>query len=218
MKVTDPPKFQGKAPKSLTDHFDATEKWLVANRVVEGLGISITDADGGGKQINANGSGTGAAGSPQGFWTIIQSSPGKVKVGPNHPLRLTQTMNDLAMITNIDSEFTPGTNKVLFIEIDYPGPTFTLKMDDRWSTYPLSYQDDGGTPPSITKGYYLIGYCAETDDTVAATLPGPTITLTDKSQIKVAQTCFAPLLMQFMNTGTGFVIQYPDPPSAPGPS
>ncbi len=84
MTVTDPPKLDMVVPKPLRAWIDALLLWLIANRVIEGLNVQITDASGGGKQISALGGSGGLLSPPQKFpfqlLVVVVSSVQKIRV------------------------------------------------------------------------------------------------------------------------------------------
>lgn len=79
---TDPPKLNHAAPGWFHDAWESLRDWLKAHRVVQGPGILISDAPGGGLLIQAKGSGgrAGGGGGPINFELIDASSGGAPRI------------------------------------------------------------------------------------------------------------------------------------------
>lgn len=161
-----------------------------------------------------------------GPWGLIAGTVGKVKVVKNHPLRLSQNLNDVADIIGIDNSFAPAIGKIFYLQLDYDTDYFitavTLLMDNPWDEYPVPYTTTGdGTTDSpflIASAYYMIGYCIDPADDPKNTLDGVLIAINATHTVKVVRAVYGPLMTQWQNMGSGFVIPFPDPPSMPGPS
>ncbi len=210
-KVTDFPMPKGRVPTN--KEWNLISDWCDNNRPIEGLGITINDADGGGKQINATAS--GIAGGSQGPWAIFQSAPGKVSVSSDHPLLKSYTLDDIVSVVNIGNGFTINVGQVLYLDIEYTAgaiTTVTLTGGNRWDEYSVPYKFTGGSsitdPDIVINSYFLLAYGATTDDDVAKNLPGPIITI-GSSAVKVVRCCSAPLIIEYVNIGAGFIIPYP---------
>lgn len=200
------------------------EKMAMANKPLSGINTNVSDAQGGqGRVIDASFTAGGVTGGLIGPWCPVTgtSNTNKVAISKNRPILNSLTLNDVTTITDIDNEFTIGVGDLIYLKIDYdPDGTITevtLTGGAPYASYSLPYDTTGaGTiedPLVIVSSYYLLAYGATLDDTVALAAEGIVV-----DGVRVVRCCYSPLRIDEVNTGDGFVILYPLPPSAPGPA
>lgn len=155
MNDKDPPKLEHIAPPWFHIKWDELLKWCQGNIPVQGNGISISDAPGGGKLIQAN-KVFFATYVPAFNSKIIKAaglddnrSSVKVKIGKGTIL-LSEAWDDRAEIENIDDEFTlTQTGQAVWIEMTVPPSgakseiTFITRFGDLWADFPKAFLHTG---------------------------------------------------------------------------
>lgn len=198
-------------------------KLVEAYKPLSGINTNVSDAKGGtGRTIDAAFSGGAGGSAGNNIWAPVVAGDEGLEVGisENHPILNSLIVNDSVTVVDIDSSFTIGEGDVLYLKIDYDAggviTAVTLVGGAQWTDYPAAFATTGGgtieDPDIVETSYYLLAYGAATDDPVALVSEGPIV-----DDVKIVRCCFAPLRIDEVNTGEGFVILYPLPPSAPGP-
>lgn len=72
-QIGEPPKLDHSAPKWFHVIWDMLREYLLRNRVVQGLGIEVTDAPGGGLMVSAVGLAPGSAALRQSDWEVTKA-------------------------------------------------------------------------------------------------------------------------------------------------
>lgn len=196
-----------------------------AYKPLSGINANVSDAVGGtGRTIDVTpGLGGGGGGTGNNIWApVVAGDDGdEVGISENHPILNSLTVNDSVKVVDIDSSFTIAEGDVLYLKIDYSAPgvisDVTLVGGAQWTDYPAPFATTGGgtleDPDIVVSSYYLLAYGAALDDAVGLVSEGPIV-----DGVKIVRCCYAPLRIDEVNTGDGFVILYPLPPSYPGPA
>lgn len=166
MTLTEPPKIPDRFIPVVRDYLAELRKWLMGQRVVEGLNVSITDAGGGGKKITSKAGGGPGAGMAVPFY-VLPTSPPTGQTGDNwvkvelysHLLKSIKP-TDKVTITGLDSAFRLNVDEFVWLTVDiqptylFPKqpPTATIEHGPKWNPSsgifpdPILWDTDDGTP------------------------------------------------------------------------
>lgn len=204
MNAKEPPKLEHIAPPWFHKKWDELLKWCQGNIPVQGPGIGISDAPGGGKLIQANkrffASYAPAFNSKiiRAAGTGVEKTSVVIKVSSGTIL-LSEAWDDRAIIENITDEFTlSATGQAIWIEMTVPASgikediTFITRFGDLWDDFPKAFvhtgeegteEDDDSEEDHSQVWYQLICRLEESNsETDSIKLNGSNCTLVQKTK------------------------------------